>query len=104
MVLCLLFVALAASARLKWYELDDTYSFETYLQHYGKKYTNTKEYQMRKAIFEDNLRHVLAHNQDTTKTWKEEINHLADWTEEVHCSHVFTKDSYLLTIPGVFKT
>jgi len=37
---------------------------------------------MRKNIFEDSLRHVLAHNQDTTKTWKEEINHLADWTEE----------------------
>jgi hypothetical protein len=82
-VLCLLFVAFAASAKLKWYELDASYTFETYLQHYGKKYNDPQEYQMRKTIFEDNLHHVLAHNQDATKTWKEEINHLADWTDEV---------------------
>jgi len=81
-VLCLLFLALAASAKLKWHELDASYTFETYLQHYGKKYNDPQEYQMRKSIFEDNLHHVLAHNQDATKTWKEEVNHLADWTDE----------------------
>lgn len=37
---------------------------------------------MRKAIFEDNLLNILAHNQDTTKTWKQEVNHLADLTQK----------------------
>jgi cathepsin L len=81
-VIGFLLVAYVAAAKLKWYELDSTYKFETYLQHYEKKYTNPQEYEMRKAIFDANLRHVIAHNQDTTKTWKEEINHLADLTDE----------------------
>jgi cathepsin L len=37
---------------------------------------------MRKGIFESNLNKILAHNADNTKTWKEAINHLADWTAE----------------------
>lgn len=53
------------------------------MNHYGKRYTDKKEYYTRKSIFEANLQKILAHNQDTTKTWKEEINHLADWTPEV---------------------
>jgi cathepsin L len=93
-VLCLLFIiTFVASAKLKWHELVASYSFETYLQHYDKSYSDPEEYQMRKAIFEDNLAHVLAHNQDTTKTWKEEINHLADWTDEVYKSKLFCVQS-----------
>jgi Cathepsin propeptide inhibitor domain (I29) len=71
------------AAKLQWYELDNSYTFEQYLGHYGKTYADTKEYYMRKAIFEDNLNHILQHNKDTTKTWKEEVNHLADWTPAV---------------------
>lgn len=79
--LSLLYVS-AVSAKLKWHELDKSYSFETYLQHYGKQYSNTREYKMRREIFENNLNNIIAHNKDSSKTWKEEINHLADWTEE----------------------
>lgn len=81
LLLCLV-LSCTLAAKLKWFELDSTYKFETYLEHYGKSY-GASEYQMRKAIFEANLNKILTHNKDTTKTWKEEINHLADWTAEV---------------------
>jgi len=80
-LLVCVFLACALAARLKWHELDASYSFETYLGHYGKTYP-AEEYHMRKSIFEANLNKILAHNQDSSKTWKEEINHLADWTKE----------------------
>jgi len=81
-VLCAFLFISVAFARLKWHELTPSYAFETYLDHFGKSYDDAKEYSMRKDIFEANLAKVLAHNQDTTKTWKEEVNHLSDWTQE----------------------
>jgi len=33
-------------------------------------------------LFEANLKKVLAHNADETKTWKEEVNKFSDWTKE----------------------
>jgi len=77
-----LLLSVALAEKLKWYELSNSYTFEKYLEHYGKQYKHEKEYKMRKAIFESNLHSILLHNKDETKTWKEEINHLADWTEE----------------------
>lgn len=82
LLVCLVLVSVAAAAKLKWNQLDASYKFDTYLQHYNKKYDNTNEYQMRKSIFENNLHKIINHNNDNTKTWKEEINHLADLTEE----------------------
>jgi cathepsin L len=82
-LLCLsLWLSCALAAKLKWYEIDSSYTFEAFLQHYGKSYSNAKEYQMRKEIFEFNRNKIITHNQDTTKTWKEEVNHLADLTQE----------------------
>jgi len=37
---------------------------------------------MRSAIFYKNLEKINLHNKDATKTWKEGINQLADWTVE----------------------
>jgi len=79
LLLCVFF-ACSLAAKLKWNELDSSYTFETYLKHYGKSYAEPEEYQLRKNLFESNLNRILLHNKDTTKTWKEEINHLSDWT------------------------
>ena len=95
---CWLFVACAVGAKLKWHEVDASYTFEAYLQHHGKSYLNQEEYLMRKTIFEANLEHVIAHNQDITKTWKEEMNHLADWTDEVCQYAPSTSHSILILI------
>jgi len=81
-VVCCLFITCVLAGKLKWYELDASYTFEAYLEHYGKHYTNSDEYKLRKGIFEANLFKIITHNKDSSKTWKEEINHLADWTLE----------------------
>lgn len=83
LLVCLALLSVAVAAKLKWYELDSSYTFDTYLQHYGKHYADKREHKMRQEIFESNLQRIIAHNKDSSKTWKEEINHLADWTDEV---------------------
>lgn len=82
LIVCLALLSVALAAKLKWNELDTSYKFETYLQHFNKHYDDANEYQMRKTIFESNLHKIVDHNKDSSKTWKEEINHLADWTSE----------------------
>jgi len=68
--------------QLQWYELTPSYTFEQYLEHYEKSYEDRAEYELRKGIFQKNLNKILAHNKDATKTWKEAVNHMADWTPE----------------------
>jgi cathepsin L len=67
-------------ARPKWFELDG-YHFDQYIKDFTKHY-EPQEYKMRREIFEKNLRDIYAHNRDSTKTWKEGVNHMTDWTEE----------------------
>jgi cathepsin L len=69
-----------AFAKPKWNELEG-YTFERYLADFHKSYTHD-EFQMRKQIFERKLDAILKHNNDTTKTWKNGVNKMTDWTEE----------------------
>jgi len=89
MKISLLIVAVASlavlveCARPRWFELEARqYSFEEYVSDFQKSYSSEKEYSLRKKLFETRLEAILAHNRDTTKTWKNGVNHLTDRTEE----------------------
>lgn len=69
-------------AKTRWFQLDNSYTFEKYTAEFGKNYTTAAEAQRRRNIFEQNLARIIAHNKDTTKTWKEGVNSMTDWTEE----------------------
>ncbi len=72
-VIALLALACVAgvSAKTLWHQLDSTYSFETYCSEFSKNYAvGSAEYDLRKGAFDANLRAVLAHNADNTRTWK----------------------------------
>eukprot|EP01114_Cavostelium_apophysatum_P023907 TRINITY_DN916_c0_g1_i1.p1 TRINITY_DN916_c0_g1~~TRINITY_DN916_c0_g1_i1.p1 ORF type:complete len:371 (-),score=74.53 TRINITY_DN916_c0_g1_i1:38-1150(-) len=70
-----------ALAKTKWHQLDD-YTFEKYVKEHRKVYETHEEERMRRNIFNQNLARIKAHNRDTTKTWKEGVNHFTDRTEE----------------------
>lgn len=44
------------------HELDNSYTFDQYLTHFGKRYYNPVEYAHRSRIFSKNLKKILAHN------------------------------------------
>jgi cathepsin L len=70
----------SASARTLWHQLDE-YSFEDYKREFSKRYAHTQEEAMRRSVFEKNLASIRRHNADTSRTWKEGVNHMTDWTE-----------------------
>ena len=45
------------------HQLDDSYTFEHYLSHFSKTYTDRDEYDRRSAIFSRNLQTILSHNE-----------------------------------------
>ena len=45
------------------HELDENYTFDEYLSHHGKDYSDPKEYRRRQQMFEKNLKMILAHNE-----------------------------------------
>jgi len=56
----------------------ESYSFDRYLKDFGYKYVkNSREYMERKGLFEVRKAEVIAHNQDSTKTWKISMNKLS---------------------------
>ena len=70
-VVVLAAVAALASGRTLWHQLDASYTFDRYCEEFGKRYeAGSSEYSTRKALFDSNLARIMAHNQDTTKTWK----------------------------------
>jgi len=80
MVILLIFASVVLSAKItKWHQLDG-YTFENYVLEYNKIYS-TEEYQTRKALFEKRLVEIKRHNADPTKTWKNGVNQMTDWTE-----------------------
>jgi len=72
--------AVAIAGRTRWFDLEE-YSFDKYVKEYGKNYS-PQEVDHRRSVFEARLEQIKKHNQDTTKTWKNGINHLSDRTEE----------------------
>ncbi len=51
-----------APAAPRAHELDNSYSFEQFISHFGKQYDNPDEYARRSRIFSKNLTKILAHN------------------------------------------
>lgn len=45
------------------HELDENYTYDEYLSHHGKDYSDPKEYSRRQQIFDKNLKMILAHNE-----------------------------------------
>jgi len=64
-----------------WDKLSKNYTFEQYKREFFKKYSSQEEENLRRALFERRLAKILLHNADTTKTWKEGVNHLTDRSE-----------------------
>lgn len=52
----------ASTAPPRAHELDNSYTFEQYLTHFGKSYDKPEEYARRSRIFSKNLNKILAHN------------------------------------------
>jgi hypothetical protein len=55
--------AAANSSPPRAHELDESYTFDQYLNHHGKDYSDPVEYNRRQQIFEKNLKMILAHNE-----------------------------------------
>jgi cathepsin L len=81
--LVVLFVALAQGyKRTKASDLSLAYTYEAYIEEYGKSYGEPAEYAYRKGIFTQRLRDVLRHNsQVPPASWKMGINQFSDWTD-----------------------
>lgn len=59
------------------------YSFEQFLEDFALDYKQgTQEFAKRKAIFENRLKSILAHNEDPSMTWQRGINKFADLTPD----------------------
>jgi cathepsin L len=81
---CAIFLAISigySESRPRWFELKG-YSFDQYVSDFGKQYASASEYNARKKLFETRLQEIHSHNSDSTKTWKQGVNHLSDRTEE----------------------
>ena len=74
-------IAVACAARPHWSALEG-YTFEQYVQDFGKNYVaGTEEYRQREANFNAYMREAKLHNAGT-KTWKKGVDHMSDWTNE----------------------
>lgn len=58
----------AAALPPLWNELDESYSFQDYIHDFGKEYETPHEYQLRQGIFQENLQHILEHNERQPRT------------------------------------
>jgi len=76
----ILLAALCAISAKKtlWNELDH-YTFEKYIEEFGKSYSPA-EHAIRSQLFMDKLRSIRQHNQDPKQSWKKGINHMTDWS------------------------
>ena len=70
----------SALARPKWHELSEKYSFEQYVLDFGKSY-DAEEFDMRRAVFDEKLVSILAHNAKPEVTWRQGVNALTDMEE-----------------------
>jgi cathepsin L len=77
----LLLIALVGvtAAKPKWQELPG-YTFEQYVVDFGFNYT-AEEQPVRKWVFEKRLEGILAHNRDSSSTFKENVNKFTALTD-----------------------
>ena len=65
----------------KHHELDESYSFSQYVKDFSKSYT-PEEYSRREALFQENLKDILSHNQLLGRTYHKGINHFTDFAAD----------------------
>jgi cathepsin L len=66
----------------RWHELSADYTYEQYCAHFRAGSPPAPEQVARRARFERNLADILAHNADSTQTWKKGVNQFTDLSEE----------------------
>ena len=59
-------------------QLDESYSFERYMDDFSKTYESEADYVRRKATFQSNLAFILEHNRQPNKTYTMGINQFVD--------------------------
>ena len=69
------------ATKTTWDKLN-TYDFEAYQAEFNKVYSGDSEAVLRKRIFEDRLKDIIAHNEDSSKSYKRGVNHFTDYTLE----------------------
>lgn len=74
---CFALTAAVSSFLIKDYD----HRFLEYLAEHGKSYDTMEEYELRKEQFTRTHSFIIAHNSDTTRTFKLGHNHMSDWTE-----------------------
>lgn len=80
--LVLALICLSQAGRL-WADGDHhLYTFEDFKSEFNRNYPDAEEEARRGEIFQARLQHILAHNADKTKTWKEGVNQFTDLTQE----------------------
>jgi len=75
----ILFALLAITFGTKWHQLEG-YHFGRYVKEFNRDYSKS-EFLMRQRLFDARLESIKRHNQDSTKTWKQGVNHFTDRTE-----------------------
>lgn len=78
----ILAAAIAAQAkRPQWDELEG-YTFEQYVEDFGKHYPTPEEHETRRHLFEGKLADVREHNAAGGASWRKGINQFSDMTHE----------------------
>ena len=72
-------------------EIRDQY--DAFIVEYRREDISDEEYEMRLAIFADNLKRIEEHNADPNKTYTMEINQFSDMTEEEKAQFVGEKSN-----------
>jgi cathepsin L len=79
----------------RWHELQPDYTYERYLADFGKTQLRANEIDARRAVFEEELASVIAHNSDERTTFKRGVNHFSDWTVGEKASQLLVDESQL---------
>lgn len=80
--LLILSIISAIESRTLWHQLETGYTFDDYQREFSKTYETPQELEHRRAIFENRLASIKAHNSDPSKSWKQGVNHLTDRTDQ----------------------
>jgi hypothetical protein len=78
----ILLLAVVATAKPRWHQLDG-YTFEAYVREFKKPYVpGKKNFAVRKAIFESNLKRINQINSERNMLWKAGVNMFTDMSPE----------------------
>jgi len=72
--------AVATALRSGNFENVEGYTFEEYVEDFGKVYTSAEDRKLHQEIFNIKLREVIEFNADSSQTWKKGVNQFTDMT------------------------